>query len=139
MVHIGGGGRPLRSAFHANGMPRPTDFLGGGENIRAKDYMVIHQPPEAFLSCLVLDGLFERFPGLRGGCIEQGALGVIPWLQRLDIAQATFRRTEPALAGDEKPSDVVRRPLRFTPFPTEPAGWLIEQGGEELFLFAPAA
>jgi hypothetical protein len=26
--------------------------------------------------------------------------------------------------------------VRFTPFPTEPVGWLIEQAGEELFLFS---
>ncbi|MDJ0848712.1 MAG: amidohydrolase family protein [Myxococcota bacterium] len=50
MLHIGGGGRPLRCAFHENGLPPTTDFLGGGENIRSKDYMVVHQPPEAFLS-----------------------------------------------------------------------------------------
>ena len=58
-----------------------TDFLGGGENIRSKDYMALHHPPEMFLSCMVLDGMFEKFPRLRGGCIEQGALWVVPWLQ----------------------------------------------------------
>jgi predicted TIM-barrel fold metal-dependent hydrolase len=26
--------------------------------------------------------------------------------------------------------------VRFTPFPTEPVGWMIEQAGEELFLFS---
>jgi predicted TIM-barrel fold metal-dependent hydrolase len=35
-----------------------------------------------------------------------------------------------------KPSDYARRQLKFTPHPTEPAGWIIEQGGEELFLFS---
>ena len=87
MLHIGGGGRPLRRAFHENGKPPVTDFLGGGENIRSKDYMVLHHPPETFLACMVLDGVFEQFPGLRGGCIEQGALWVVSLLQRLDIAQ----------------------------------------------------
>ena len=136
MLHIGGGGRPLRRAFHENGLPPTTDFLGGGENIRSKDFMVIHQPPEIFLSCLVLDGIFEKFPGLRGGCIEQGALWVVPWLERLDIAQQTFRKTEPALALPLKASDYIRRQVRFTPFPTEPVGWMVEQAGEELFLFS---
>ena len=59
--------------------------------------MVLHHPPETFLACMVLDGVFEKFPRLRGGCIEQGALWVVPWLRRLDIAQETFQRTEPAL------------------------------------------
>ncbi len=35
-----------------------------------------------------------------------------------------------------KASDYIRRQVRFTPFPTEPVGWLIEQSGEELFLFS---
>ena len=98
MLHVGGGGRPLRRAFHVNGKPPTTDFLGGGENIRSKDYMVMHHPPETFLACMVLDGIFDEFPGLRGGCIEQGALWVIPLLQRLDIAQRRSRRPSPRCA-----------------------------------------
>lgn len=136
MLHIGGGGRPLRRAFHENGKPPTTDFLGGGENVRSKDFMVIHHPPEVFLACMVLDGIFEQFPRLRGGCIEQGALWVVPWLQRLDIAQETFQRTEPALRLPLRASEYVRRQVRFTPFPTEPVGWMIEHAGEELFLFS---
>ena len=136
MTHVGGGGRPLHRAFHNNGKPPTTDFLGGGENIRSKDFMALHNPPETFLSCMVLDGLFEQFPRLRGGCIEQGALWVPAWLKRLDIAQQTFSKTEPALRLPLRASDYVRRQLKFTPFPTEPVGWLIEQGGEELFLFS---
>jgi predicted TIM-barrel fold metal-dependent hydrolase len=136
MLHIGGGGRPLRRAFHNNGKPPTTDFLGGGENLRSKDYMVIHHPPEVFLACLVLDGILEQFPDLRGGCIEQGALWVVPWLERLDIAQDTFRKTEPALRMPLRASDYIRRQVRFTPFPTEPVGWMIEQAGPELFLFS---
>jgi uncharacterized protein len=50
MVHIGGGGRTLPSAFHKNGKPPATDWLGGGENIRSKDYLVAHSSPEIFSS-----------------------------------------------------------------------------------------
>src|SRR5438309_6574201 len=118
MLHVGGGGRSLRRAFHDNGRP-VSDFLGGGENIRAKDYMAIHQTPEQFLSVMVRDGVLERLPGLRGGCIEQGAMWVVPWLRRLDIAQSTFAKTEPTLASlPLKPSEYVHRQLWFTPFPT---------------------
>ena len=118
-----------------NGVVR-RQHLGGGENVRAKDYMTLHHPPETFLACMALDGVFERFPGLRGGCIEQGALWVVPLLQRLDIAQATFSKTEPALRLPLKASEYIRRQVKFTPFPTEPVGWLIEQAGPELFLFS---
>ncbi len=136
MLHIGGGGRTLPSAFHKNGKPPVTDFLGGGENIRSKDYMVIHTSPEIFLACMALDGIFEKFPRLRGGCIEQGALWVPAMLKRLDIAQETFQKTEPALRLPMKASEYIRRAVKFTPFPTEPVGWLIEQAGAELFLFS---
>jgi len=136
MLHVGGGGRPLRRAFNNNGKPPTTDFLGGGENIRSKDFMVLHYPPETFLTCMALDGIFERFPKLRSGCIEQGAMWVVPWLMRLDIAQQTFQRTEPALKLPLKASEYIRRQVKFTPFPTEPVGWMIEQAGPELFLFS---
>ncbi len=136
MIHIGGGGRSLKPAFHDNDR-LVSDFLGGGENVRGKDYMVIHQQPEQFLAALVLDGVLEAHPGLRGGCIEQGAMWVVPWLRRLDICQSTFGRTEPTLAGlPEKASDYVHRQLFFTPFPTEPVGWLIDECGDDLFLFS---
>jgi predicted TIM-barrel fold metal-dependent hydrolase len=86
---------------------------------------------------MILDGVFETFPNLRGGCIEQGAMWVVPWLRRLDLAQATFARTEPTLRDlPLRPSDYVHRQLWFTPFPTEPVGWMIEQCGDDLFLFS---
>lgn len=135
MLHVGGGGRPIPRAFHENARP-VTDFLGGGENIRAKDFMGIQVGPELFLSAMVLDGIFEQFPRLRGGCIEQGAMWIVPWLKRLDIAQETFVRSEPLLRMPMKASEYVRRNLRFTPYPHEPVGWIVEQAGEELCLFS---
>src|SRR5439155_611016 len=83
------------------------------------------------VAVMVLDGVLERFPRLRGGCIEQGALWVPSLLKRLDIAQSTFVRTEPALDLPLKASEYVHRQLWFTPFPTEPVGWLIEQSGDD--------
>jgi predicted TIM-barrel fold metal-dependent hydrolase len=136
MLHVGGAGRLIPAEFHDNGIP-VTDFLGGGENIRAKDYMAIYHVPEVFLSALIFDGILERFPTLRGGCIEQGALWVVTWLRRLDLAQAAFRRSEPVLRElPARPSDYVKDRLFFTPFPGEPVGWMIEQSGEQLFCFS---
>jgi predicted TIM-barrel fold metal-dependent hydrolase len=136
VLHIGGGGRLTRPAFHRNGIP-VTDFLGGGENIRAKDYIGISHPPEMFLAAMVFDGILEKFPGLRGGSIEQGALWVVPWMRKLDLARRSFGRTEQVLRElPMEPSDYVRRQLRFTPFPGEPVGWMIEHGGPELFCFS---
>ena len=137
MLHVGGGGNPLNKSFNNNGKPPTTDFIGGGENIRSKDYMVLHNPPETFLSVMVLDGVFAQFPKLKAGCIEQGAMWVVPWLKRLDLCQQMFAKTEPALKElSMRASDYVRRQIRFTPFPTEPVGWMIENAGQELFLFS---
>ena len=133
--HIGGGGRPVRRGFHDNGHA-VTDFLGGGENVRAKDFMAIHQRPEVFWAALVLDGTFEKFPGLRGASIEEGALWVVPWVRRLDRAMQ-FAKTEPPLRELSKlPSEYVHDHLRFTPFAGEPVGWMIEQTGADLFMFS---
>jgi predicted TIM-barrel fold metal-dependent hydrolase len=136
VLHVGGGGRLLDRAFHNNDMP-VTDHLGGGENIRSKDYLAIYHSPSLFLGALILDGLFDRFPGLRGGCIEQGAGWVISWMHHLDYAQRAFRRTEDPLRRlQDKPSDYVQRHLKFTPFPGEPVGWMMEQAGADLFMFS---
>ncbi len=135
LLHVGVTPLAVSKAYMNNGLPA-TDFLGGGETVHAKDYLALHNASEIFLGAMVLDGVFERFPRLRGGCIEEGAMWVIPWLRRLDAAQETFVRTEPSLALPMRASEYVHRQLRFTPHPTEPVGWMIEQAGEDLFMFS---
>jgi uncharacterized protein len=136
VLHVGGGGRLLDPAFHNNAMP-VSDHLGGGENVRSKDYLAINHSPALFLGTLILDGLFDRHPNLRGGCIEQGAGWVVSWLHHLDYAQRAFRRTEEPLRNlADRPSEYVHRHLKFTPFPGEPVGWMIDQAGAELFMFS---
>ena len=41
------GGKLLPRAFHNNGLPRPKDWLGGGENLRSKDFPVLTIRPSA--------------------------------------------------------------------------------------------
>jgi predicted TIM-barrel fold metal-dependent hydrolase len=136
VLHVGGG-KLLPRAYHNNGRPRPVDWLGGGENLRAKDFPVLHHSPERFLACLVLDGVLERHPGLRGAAIELGASWVPGFLRNLDHAQKNFSRTEPLLRElTLKPSEYVRRQLKFTPFSFEDTRWLLEQEGPELFMFS---
>jgi predicted TIM-barrel fold metal-dependent hydrolase len=133
--HIGGGGRAVRPGFHDNGHT-VTDFLGGGENVRAKDFMAIHQRPEIFWAAMVLDGMFEQFPGLRGASVEEGAMWVVPWVRRLDRAMQ-FAKTEAPLRDLTKlPSEYVHDHLRFTPFAGEPVGWMLDQAGADLFMFS---
>lgn len=136
VLHVGGGGRLLDRAFHNNGRP-VSDHLGGGENIRSKDFLAISNSPALFLGTLILDGMFDKFPGLRGAAIEEGASWVVSWMHQLDFAQRAFRRTEQPLQDLKlKPSEYVHRHLKFTPFPGEPVGWMIDQAGEDLFMFS---
>jgi predicted TIM-barrel fold metal-dependent hydrolase len=136
VLHVGGG-KLLPKAFHKNGLPRPKDWLGGGENLRAKDFPVVHHSPERFLACLALDGVFERHPRLRGAAIELGATWVPGLLRNVDYAHRSFNKFEPVLKDlPMLPSEYLRRQVRFTPFPFEDTAWLLEQCGPELFMFS---
>lgn len=136
VLHIGGGSL-LPPAYHNTGRPKTTDWLGGGENLRGKDFPALHHSPENFLNALILDGVLDQHPGLRVGVIELGAHWVPGLMRNLDAAFKSFRRTEPILkALSLKPSEFIRRQVKFTPYSFEDLGWLIEQAGEELFLFS---
>jgi predicted TIM-barrel fold metal-dependent hydrolase len=135
-VTHGSGALFLREAFSRNGKAIETGPLGGTEEIRSRDYMGAHYASEAFMSAMILDGVFEKFPRLRAGVIEQGAMWVVPWLRKLDIAQDAFRRFEAYLNLPLRASDYARRQIKATPFPPEPVGWMIEQAGPAMFLFS---
>ncbi|MDP3747382.1 MAG: amidohydrolase family protein [Phenylobacterium sp.] len=137
VLHVGAGSRLLLKAYEKNGRPRPTDRLGGGENIRIKDYMVISFGAQMFLSAMVFDGVFERFPALRGGVIELGGGWVPEFLRALDLGHKSFVKSDPNLQLlTLKPSDYIRRAVKFTPFPGEDVGRMMRDAGAELFLFS---
>jgi uncharacterized protein len=136
VTHVGTGGRLVPAGYRENGRPLPPDFLGGGENIRSKDFINIGYWPENFLSCLALDGVFERFPRLRGASIEQGAEWVPGMLKKLDGAMQ-FARTEPDLAAlSLKAGDYIRRQVKFAPFAKDDVGWVLDNVGPDLLLFS---
>jgi predicted TIM-barrel fold metal-dependent hydrolase len=136
MLHIGAG-KLMPAAYHNNGRPAPNDWLGGGENLRAKDWPATAHAAQNFLTTLVLDGVFERHERLRCGVIELGATWMPGFMQILDQAGANFKKSEPLLGELKlKPSEYLRRQVRVSLFAFEDAGWLIETGGEELFMFA---
>ena len=137
MLHVGGSPPVLDPAYQNNGHPRPTDWLGGGENLRVKDFFTLSFAPQMFLSAMAYDGVFDRFPHLRGGVVELGAGWVPDFLRRLDQGWKSWRKTDPVVGAlSAPPSEHIRRAVRFTPFATEDAGLIIREGGEELFLFS---
>jgi predicted TIM-barrel fold metal-dependent hydrolase len=137
VFHVGGGGTLLDPAYFENGRPPIPDFHGGAENFRSVDYMAIPHPPMLTIGTMILDGIFDRFPHLRIGVIEQGAAWIPGWMRRLDSAQEAFRRNEERLRSLAlRPSEYIRRQVRATPYPAEPTGWIIEQAGAEVCMFS---
>ena len=137
MLHVGPNSQLVPKAYLNNGKPLPPDIIGGGENLRVRDFVTLSFAPQLFLTSLVFDGVLERFPKLRGGVIELGAGWVPEMLRTLDMSQKIFRRTDPQVAAlPLKASEYIRRQIRFTPFPGEDVGAMIRDAGPELFLFS---
>lgn len=136
ILHVGLGTTGTKP-YHNNGRPAPSDWLGGGENMRSRDFPAIAHAAENFLTSMILDGVFERHERLRCGVIELGGSWVPGFLRLLDHSATAFRRTEPLLQQLKlKPSEYMRRQVRVSLFPFEDAGWLVQQAGPELFMFA---
>ena len=86
---------------------------------------------------LVLDGVLERHPTLRGAVIELGAGWVPDMIRRLDHAHEIWARSEPFLAEmKRRPSEQIRAQLRFTPYPFEDVAAFVAESAPELYLFS---
>ena len=137
VFHVGGTGDLIDPAYFQNGLPIPPDFHGGDENFRSVDYMGIPVPPMQTLATLIFDGTFERFPALRVGVIEQGAIWLPSWVRQMESAVEAFGRHEERLGElSLRPTEYVQRQVRVTPYPTEDVGWITEQVGPDICLFS---
>ena len=137
IFHVGAADFVLPKAHANNGMGPIPDFHGGEENFRSISYMAIPSGPQQALSMLILDGVLDRFPKLKVGIIELGAIWLPSYLRQLEAAMEAFGRHEERLQKlSLKPSEYVTRQVRVTPYPTEPAGWIIEQSGPDICMFS---
>ena len=137
VIHVGGYPLQLPKAWSNNGRPTPPDWMGGGENVRGRDFSVMHHAPERFLSAMVLDGVFERFPALRGASVELGAGWAPAMLERLDDLVQVFARFEPDLrAVTRRPSEQLTEQFAFTPYVFEDVAQLVRRSNRELYLFS---
>jgi predicted TIM-barrel fold metal-dependent hydrolase len=137
VFHVGGTDDLIDPDYFNNGLPIPPDFHGGEENFRSVDYLGIPHPPAQTLATMIFDGVLDRFPDLRFGVIEQGAIWVPSWTRQMESALDAFARHEERLrALAMRPTDYVRRQMRFTPYPTEDVGWIVEQSGPEVCMFS---
>lgn len=137
MLHIGPGTKRQPSGYMNNGRERAADLHGGGENLRFPDFLCLWYAPQEFLTAMVYDGVFQRFPDLRGGVIESGAGWVPEFLQMLDHGWYSFKKTDQHLQSmDMMPAEYIRRAVRFTPFPNEDVGRMIANSSPELYMFS---
>ena len=136
VLHVGSGPLQIDDAWRINGRA-PPNRMPVAEVINSKDLMVVYQPAERFLSVLILDGVLERHPHLRGGAIEMGAGWVPDMLRRLDHAAAIWSRSEVELRDMKRtPSQQAAEQLRFTPYPFEDVGLLCSVSDPSLYLFS---
>ena len=89
------------------------------------------------LATMIFDGVLERFPDLKFGVIEQGAIWVPGWMRQMESAFDAFSRHEERLQSlSLRPTEYVRRQVRVTPYPTEDVGWIASQGCDDVVLFS---
>lgn len=137
LLHVGGSPLQLAKAWGNNGRAATKDWLGGGENVRTKDAAVLHQGPETFISMLVIEGVFERHPKLKGASVELGAGWVPSLLTRLDWVAKHWGRTDQTLANFKRtPSQQLTEQMAFTPFVFEEVGRFIDESNPDLYLFS---
>jgi predicted TIM-barrel fold metal-dependent hydrolase len=137
ILHVGSSPLSIDAPFTNDGHAEARPAGGQAEVISAKDLTVIHHGAQRFLSALVLDGVLDRFPDLRGGVIEIGAGWAPDMIRRLDHAVDIWARSEPRLGRmKRKPSEQIRQQLRFTPYPFEDVAALVRESYPELYLFS---
>jgi predicted TIM-barrel fold metal-dependent hydrolase len=136
-LHVGGDPLQMDPAWMNNGRPIPTDWLGGGENLRGKDMTVLHQAAETFLSVLTFDGVWQRHPKLKGIVVELGCGWVPEMLVRLDWTHRSWSKSEPLLAElKTPPSQQLIEHIAVTPYPFENVGDIIKRSDPRLYMFA---
>ena len=136
LFHVGGEDK-MNPVYKANGLPPVPDFHGGDDNFTAVSYMPIPHAVMQTLATLIFDGVFDRFARLKWGAIELGAAWLPGWMRAMDSAAHAFQRNETRLKKlSAKPSEIVRRQLRVTPYPHEDSGWIVAQSGPEVGLFS---
>ena len=137
ILHVGSAPLQVGDEWMNDGMPSNLTARGGAEVIGSKDLTAIHFASNRFISTLVLDGVLEAHPNLRGGVIEIGAGWVPDMIRRLDHAVEIWSRSEPQLAKMKRtPREQITQQLRFTPYPFEDVAQMVAESSEDLYMFS---
>jgi len=130
-VAVNGHYKAVSESFKNNGKTELE--LGGDAPAGELGLMTINSSAELFLSAMIFDGVFERHPELKGISMEHGAFWLPSWLKALDYTASLFKRKRDF---KELPSETARRHIKVSPFAGEPVGWIIENVGPEMLVYA---
>lgn len=135
-LHIGSG-QNMPSVYMNTGVERVLDGnIGNIETTRPKDLPVIHHTIERWLTCMIYDGVLERFPKLRVGIVELGANWVPASIMNLDMGVSLLGKFDQSLKKlSLKPSEYFQRQIRVAPLHTENTGWILKNVGKDILMF----
>ncbi len=128
VFHVASFESPLHPAWY-DGDPAPDD--------RLLDSVFLWAAPAVALANLILNGTLERFPDLRIGVVELTAGWVPTFLLHIDGASDFYalRHGAPYRQLELRPSEYFLRQVRVAALPYEQPGRLVEQVGEDMFMF----
>ncbi len=130
-VAVNGHYKAVSPSFKNNG--KSLLELGGDAPAGELGLLTIGNSVQIFLSAMIFDGVFERHPNLRCISMEHAASWLPSWLQTLDFTASSFKRHR---KFSEKPSETVRNRIKVAPFAGENIGWIIDQVGPDMLVFA---
>ena len=135
-LHIGSG-KNMTEEYMNTGVDKDRSLrLSNIETTKPKDLNVVHHSPERWLTCMIYDGVLDRFPNLKIGMIELGANWVPAMLQNLDMGVALLGKFDLELKNlSLKPSEFVERQVRVTPLHTENTGWILRNVSKDILMF----
>ena len=112
VFHVGGTGDLIDPTTSATACrSRPTSTAARRTSARSTTW-ASPVPPAQTLATMIFDGVFERFPDLRVGVIEQGAIWVPSWMRQMESAFDAFappRGAAPAAVAAARASTCAAR------------------------------
>ncbi len=135
-LHIGSG-KNMPSEYMNTGIERVLSASTANlETTKPKDLPVVHHSVERWLTCMIYDGVLERFPALRIGLVEVGANWLPASLMNLDMGVSLLGKFDENLKKlSIKPSEYVQRQVRVAPLHTENTGWILKNVGKDILMF----
>lgn len=109
----------LPVSIHLGGVFRQAPTSVGWPTTYLEWYVGQQSNLKAQLASIVSEGVFQKFPGTRVIVSELGFRWVPPFLWKFDKLWKSYRQDVPWVS--ERPSDLIRRHVRFTTAPSDGA------------------